>query len=41
MDSVEHYTREIDDTEVTLKPNPTTDGPQRATQKANMKCSVR
>ncbi len=29
---------EIDDTEVTLKRNPKTEGLRRATQKANMKC---
>ena len=29
---------EIDDTEVTVKQNPKTDGPQRAMPKANMKC---
>ncbi len=28
------------DTEVTLKRNPKTDGPPRATQRTNMRCSV-
>ena len=36
-----HSAWEIDDTEVTLKRNPKTDGPRRATQKANMKCRER
>ena len=36
-----HFARGRDDTEVTLKRNPKTDGPRRATKKADMKCTER